>query len=228
MSSSDEKTRDSQCGADGEKVLHDGIQVAKTTPGGDMRHLLLASITVVLMAGPAAAQMKPDLSGTWEMDLERSVSAKGSHNPDDQKITRETLVIRQTEHEVVIERQRGSNRDVITYPFANQADLSTPPAAAVGTTGTEPRDAVGTTLTREVGTNLGTKVEQSHAEVQDGNVLIKTVLQVNGKSVTTDEFLSLAAGGRELVVVRQLQVHHGYEHAKGHATAQDVYIRKER
>jgi hypothetical protein len=193
-----------------------------------MRRLLLTSVTAVLIAGPAAGQMAPDLSGTWEMDIERSVSAKGSHNPDDQRITQETLVIRQTQRELVIERQRGRDRDVITYSFGNQAELAAPPAAPAGTTGIEPSDTVGTTLTREVGENLGTKVQQSHAEVQDGKVLTKTVLQINGKSVTTDESLSLTAGGRELVVLRMLQVHHGYADAKPRATAQDVYVRKDR
>ena len=79
---------------------------------------------------------------------------------------------------------------------------------------------------------LGSEVRDAHAEVKDGKIVTRTELSVNGKTVTTDESLSLAEGGRELIVERLLMVHHGYEGvrpykeaAKSNAVGKNVYIR---
>lgn len=181
-----------------------------------------------LAASPVSSQERqtaPDLSGTWVMDVARSASAAAAgHSMPDQKVVPEILAIQQTADELVIERRRGDRRDVISYSFAPASHAVAPPPAQpqpVGTTGAAVPDAPA---------KIGSEVQEARAEHKDGRVVIRLVLLINGKTVTTDDSLWLGAGGRELIVQRLLQVHHGYQGpgTKAASEAQDVYLRSDR
>ena len=77
------------------------------------RHVLTVWAAALVLPLVALAQGKPDLSGTWAMDLERSESAMqgGPVGPV-------TVVIKQTPEELVIETRRGENVDSVTYKVA--------------------------------------------------------------------------------------------------------------
>ena len=227
-------------------VARDGIAVAVPQAGGVMRQILLTTIVpVLLFSSSTAGQQAPDLTGTWVMDVTRSASAASAgHVPS--AATAEVLIVRQSAEALVIERRRGTVSEVISYSF-NKEDR----AAAGGRPSTPPRPQVGQP-DRPVGTSgsadldpltprgasdareivLGSEVRDAHAEVKNGKIVTRTELSVNGKSVTTDESLSLADGGRELIIERLLKVHHGYEGVqsykeavKSDAVGKNVYIR---
>ena len=211
-----------------------------------MRQILLTTIVpVLLFSSSTAGQQAPDLTGTWVMDVTRSASAANAgHVPAE--ATAEVLIVRQSGEALVIERRRGTASEVISYSF-NKEDraeaggrpsiLPRPqvgqPDRPVGTSGSADLDPVaprGASAARDI--VLGTEVRDAHAEVKNGKIVTRTELSVNGKTVTTDESLSLAEGGRELIVERVLIVHHGYdrvqpytEAGKSDAVGKNVYIR---
>jgi hypothetical protein len=187
-----------------------------------MRRILLTILAATcVLSVTSAAQDAPDLSGTWVMDIERSASAAGGHGPEDQKIRSETLLITQTADVLTVERHRGDAHDVIAYSFSPDPEPPQPRTAEPQPVGTS-----GTAAAADEAKVIGSEVVQARAERKEGRVITKVVLLVNGKTVTTDESLWLSADGRELIVERALQVHHGYQGAKAGAEGQDVYIRK--
>ena len=69
-------------------------------------------------------------------------------------------------------------------------------------------------------------MKDARAKVKDGRIVVTTVMNVNGKTVTTDETLYATEDGRELIVERLLRVHHGYEGAtRSDAVGKDVFVR---
>jgi len=73
----------------------------------------LSATLLVILAGaavPAAAQTKPDFSGTWAMDMTRSASAV-QNDP----IPPTTQIITQTATQLSIETHRGDKTSTITY-----------------------------------------------------------------------------------------------------------------
>jgi hypothetical protein len=81
-----------------------------------------------------------------------------------------------------------------------------------------------------VGTN-GSDIP-GRAEWKDGGLLLRNVWTVNGMSMTTAATLTLMPNGREMIVVTNVQMHHGYESTNvgrnASSTGKDVYIKAER
>jgi hypothetical protein len=192
-----------------------------------MRRILLTTTVAAGMFFPViSGQERLDLTGTWVMDVTRSESGKGAaHTPEPSELAPVTLVITQSADHVVIERRRGGKIDVITYPFENSEPQHRPQldprAEPVGTSGSS---GVG----GEIAAVLGSEVQETRADHKDGRIVTKTVMAINGKTVTTDESLRLSRNGAELIVERLLQVHHGYDLAKADAVARDVYVKSSR
>jgi hypothetical protein len=91
---------------------------------------MTSSVPVAVAAAALAlaaplAQSKPDFSGTWTMDRERSESPHqtASFEPP-------TFVISQTEADVTIETRRGSASSQVRYPIASATTAA--PAGAGG------------------------------------------------------------------------------------------------
>jgi len=72
----------------------------------------------MLSAAAPAAQSRPDFSGTWD------INAPQSQNLRDDELEGTTLVIRQTDREMVIERTVAGKTRVIRYTFDGQESLS--------------------------------------------------------------------------------------------------------
>lgn len=86
------------------------------------KHTLLVVVGIALVLPLAAlAQERPDLSGTWVMDVERSESATqdGHSGPI-------TYVIQQTPDSLVIETRRGERSGKVTYKLAASEKLAGP------------------------------------------------------------------------------------------------------
>ena len=88
-----------------------------------MRKQTLLGVIGIALVLPvvALAQQKPDLSGTWVMDVERSESATqdGHSGPI-------TYVIQQTPDSLVIEARRGERSDRVTYKLAASEKVAGP------------------------------------------------------------------------------------------------------
>ena len=180
--------------------------------------LLVVAAAVVSLQTFVAAQQVPDLTGTWVMDPTRSASAQsGGHAPtkvQDSPAT-EVWVIQQMPEALIIERQLSNTSKAVTYSFDKKSPATAPAVAPGGTTARNDEAAV-----------LGSEVSDARAEIKDGKVVTRLEMKVNGKTVTTDETLSLSKNGRELTVERVLVVHHGYEgQTRTDAVGKDVFVR---
>jgi hypothetical protein len=219
--------------------------------GGPVRIILLTTIAAIAAIPSLAGQQAPDLTGTWVMDVTRSASpTAGGHQPAEaQALPLETLVIQHTPDELIVERRSSNTSAVVRYLFNTNKSLATLPAGKpertaqpVGTSGsgdgtlnaartTGVRDASPLAPRRASDTEpageLHSEVQDARAEVKNGRIVTKMVMNINGKTVTIDETLYLAEDGRDLIVERLLTVHHGYEGAaKPYAEGKDVFIRR--
>jgi hypothetical protein len=86
--------------------------------------LLAASVSAVILGAAPLAQGRPDFSGTWTMDPERSESA--AQGLPYQPVT---VVIRQTATELAIETTRGTVTSRTAYK------ISTAPVTTLGVDG---------------------------------------------------------------------------------------------
>lgn len=109
--------------------------------------------------------------------------------------------IRQASEGFVLTRKRGDKAQEFTYAWQGIAGKADP-------------------------TVVSPSGEQRAA--WDGNrLVIQTLQNIQGKTVTTRETLSLASDGRELTVERVLEVEHGYtmKDAKNFNVVKDVFTR---
>jgi hypothetical protein len=216
-----------------------------------MRTLLLITIAMVTFAKSSiTGEQAPDLTGTWILDVGRSASAAiAGHLPRSvpEPPMVEMLVIRQTADALIVERRRGAaTSEAVAYSF-KEASPAEPPIGsvpeAVGSVGVGAAaipQPVGTAGAAEAGplarrgTNninneaavVGVDVKDARATIKDGRIVATTVMNVNGKTVTTDETFYATENGRELIVERLLRVHHGYEGAtRSDAVGKDVFVR---
>jgi hypothetical protein len=168
--------------------------------------LLLATLSVI--AATAPAQTRPDLSGTWQMDLTRSDSAAQG-----EPIGPTTMVITQSANEIRIETtsKRGTIVDVyqLTAPPA-QASLSSPDPGA------EAARAEPTTPLPKI------------ARWRGDTLLVDAVREVRGQTVTTQRQLTISEDGKELIVLSTVNVQHGYtiSGAQVYGTGKDVFVRQ--
>lgn len=162
------------------------------------------------------AQQRPDLSGTWMMDATRSESLAQAADASPREPVR--LVITQSPSSVRVQRTFDGQTQTIDYPF----DVSGAPLP-VGTSG--PKDA-----TPESGGDSPVPVDKAVARWIDGKLSTTTVYRVNGMATTKMETYELSANGREMVVLNELKMEHGYESndgkgPQGYTSAKDVYSR---
>jgi hypothetical protein len=145
----------------------------------------ICAVTLLICVGLTAGsdgQVRPDFSGTWVLDEKRSGSA-----------THEAFVgpvvwtIQHTADMLVVERRRGTAMASFTYPIREKAASKGPVPIAPAA------EAPG------------------NVSYWDGAMLVmETHQDVQGKTVTTREALTLANMGEELVAERVLEVEHGY------------------
>jgi hypothetical protein len=147
------------------------------------RIMLLFVISAALLA-PTSAQTQPDFSGTWAMDEKRSGSP-----------THESFVgpvvwlVQQSPKSVVVERRMGDKAAPFNYVIYEKAEIPKVDRAVAAPSGEAP----------------------GHRAYWDGDRLVlETHQNIQGKTVTTREVLTLVNDGRELLAERVLEVEHGY------------------
>jgi hypothetical protein len=158
--------------------------------------LLALSIPVL-----AFAQTKPDFSGTWKMDVDRSDSAHQTV-----PVGPITLEISQTPAEITME--------TITDP-KDRATIA--------------NEKLTYRLNGTENTTTGTSGQQIVSKARwEGPVLIaETAREMNGSTVTTRWTLKLDSAGKELTLHKTLTVQHGYQSPdpKNVGRAVDIFVR---
>jgi hypothetical protein len=168
-------------------------------------HLPLSLMVISLLGyGTATGQERPDFSGTWVMDLNRSETA--GQNPEMLRRPPATLTIAQSPDELVIDTEADGRRESVTYSFARRQD----PPRPVGTSGSN-----------------DSTVQEALAEWKGDRLETLAVLIVNGKAVTKAVSRTLDRSGGEMTVETRLVVQHGYENNGANVgTAKDVFIKR--
>ena len=165
---------------------------------------LIFTATAMLVfgvAGSATGQDRPDFSGTWKMDPDRSESAHQAV-----PIGPVTLIIKQTGAEVTIETRRaegqksGTRREMLTYKLdGSESTTSGPEGAAI----------------------------KCRAHWEGTKLVTQTTRNIQAATVTTHYVHSLDPSGKELTVEKTLTVQHGYqfEGAKSYGSGTDVFVK---
>jgi hypothetical protein len=203
-----------------------------------MLRIASTALLVLGLASPLAAQ--PDFSGTWVLNPARSESARAI---DATTISSATLTITQNDREVHIDTVRNGLPQEVRYASAADALISDAgrhlisdaEPRAVGTSGAtsdEPPSAVGTSgrdrASEAVPSIIGTTRRDVTTTWEGDTMVTLTAYQVNGQTVTTTERRTLSADGREMTVVTQLQVQHGYSAGPNASRPlTDVYVREQ-
>ena len=157
----------------------------------------------LLGLGTASGQERPDFTGTWVMDVNRSETAGQAPGL---RRTPVTMIITQSPSEVIIETEADGTRELMRYSFARQQD----PPRPVGTTGSN-----------------DSTVQQALAEWKGDYLQTMAVLSINGKAVTKTMSRTLDPSGTEMTVQTRLIVQHGYEYNGANVgTAKDVFIKR--
>jgi len=152
----------------------------------------------LLLLPHAAAQHRPDFSGTWDMDESRSESAH-----QDVPIGPESLVIHQTAADISLETRRS--------------DAASSEKLVFQLNGTE------RTNVTESGQSIKVKAHWDGLKL-----VTETEREINGSTVTTRQVFTLAPTGREVTVDKTLTVQHGYQSPGSPKTTgkgRDVFVR---
>lgn len=167
-------------------------------------HLPLSLFVISLLGyGTATGQERPDFTGTWVMDVNRSETA--GQAPEMLRQAPVTLFIAQTPDELVIETEANGRRESVTYSFARGQD----PPRPVGTSGSN-----------------DSTVQEALAEWKGDRLETLAVFSVNGQAVTKAVSRTLDPSGGEMTVETRLVVQHGYERNGANVgTAKDVFIK---
>ena len=170
-----------------------------------MTKRVMATVFALLTSvATAVAQERPDVSGTWQMDMTRSESAAQRADASPSRPVR--VVIDQSASHVAIETDRDGERQNIRYSFGD-----TPPQP-VGTSGTD-----------EV------TVQPAGVQWRDDGLMTTAMYRVNGMAVKQVQTRRLMPGGREMVVETRLEMQHGYEtnhpEYKSGTVVKDVYTK---
>jgi hypothetical protein len=168
-------------------------------------HLPLGLLVLSLFGhGIATGQERPDFTGTWVMDLNRSETA--GQAPEMLRRTPVTVIIAQSPDEFIIETEADGSRESVRYSFTRQQD----PPRPVGTSGSN-----------------DSTVQRALAEWKGDYLETMAVLSINGKAVTKTMSRTLDPSGNEMTVETRLIVQHGYEfNGANVGTAKDVFIRQ--
>ncbi len=170
--------------------------------------VLVSVVSLLVAAASDTQQTKPDLSGTWQMDLSQSESAAQG-----EPIGPVTMVIAQSATEIRIETSSRRGTIVDVYRFAAPATASPgsapePGADAVRAAPTTPLPAI--------------------ARWRGDTLLVDAVRDVRGQTVTVQRAITLSANGKELIVESTMNVQHGYSisGARVYGTGKDVFVRR--
>ncbi len=165
--------------------------------------LLAASVLVLLLSTDLSAQDRPDFSGIWKMDVERSESAHQAV-----PIGPVSMTIKQTESEISIATRRENGKS----------------AASVETL-TFRLD--GSEQTNVVKYGVPVKVK---AHWDGAKLITETERNIQNSTITTMYVLSLDANGQDLVVNKTLNIQHGYQGqgARTTGTGKDIFVRRKR
>jgi hypothetical protein len=166
-----------------------------------MRRVLLAVLLAVLALAPTTGEPShPDFSGTWAMDVQRSVSPT---YPEFGGAV--TLVIHQSDTEITIETKRGDRSATVTYLPGKPG---TTPASGVDSVG----PASPPSRYYWEGATLVTETVRLASDAPEG-------------TFRTKEMRTLESSGTVMIVETMLVVEHGYtlKGTKNHETGRDVY-----
>src|SRR5262245_614794 len=135
---------------------------------------MLALIAAVILPFPAAAQSKPDFSGTWTMDASKSDPApqgRGGGGGGGGSVT-----IKQTGTELAVTSEGRQGPQTMTYKLDGSPSTNT-----------------------QMG--RGGSVEVKSTAKWDGqNLVVESTRDFNGTTITTKEVRHLDSGGKEMVV----------------------------
>ena len=151
-----------------------------------MTKQVLAVLTVLTSVVTAAAQGRPDFTGTWQMDMSRSESA--AQRADASPTGPVTVAIDQSASHVAIDTNRDGQRQNLRYAFAGNE------AQPVGTSGSD-----------EV------TVQPVGVQWRGEELMTTAMYRVNGMAVKQIQTRRLMPGGDEMVVETRLEMQHGYE-----------------
>lgn len=167
-----------------------------------MRRIFLAVLVCAALAESTVAQLRPDFSGTWKMDEERSGSAV-----HDTFVGPVSWVVKQATNQVVVERTHGGRAVSFTYTVSEKR----PPARRADPVVESAADAA--------------PAHQAYWDTE--RLVLETPQTIQGKTVTTREVLTLASGGRELIVERVVEVEHGYtmKGAQNFSAVKDTFVK---
>lgn len=163
-----------------------------------VRTALALLTSAVLQLG--VVQQPVDTSGRWLMDEKRSGSP--THEAFVGPVE---WVIQQSAEHVSLERRRGGEVISFTYLWAAarnekaRADVVAPTPDGPG----------------------------NRAYWDDERLVLETMHNIQGKTVTTKEVLSVTGGGRELMVERVIEVEHGYtlKGARNASAVKDIFVK---
>ena len=136
-----------------------------------MRRAVFALVLALLVSGLAAAQAKPDFSGTWALDAAKSDMGMGRAATAMRTVT---LVIRQTKTRVFIERRAGDGPEIAVYNLDGSESVNQLPGG--GEVKSTTTWAGATLVTKSVMATGGVTVETSDVRS----------LSANGKVMTLD------------------------------------------
>ena len=166
-----------------------------------MTRMLLAMLLTGTALPPATSgQSQPDFSGTWAMDVQRSVSPT---YPEFGGAV--TLVIKQSDTAVMIETKRGGRSATVTY--------------LPGKPGSTPASGV----------DPGGPASPASRYYWEGPRLVTETIRLASDApegtFRTKEVRTLDSSGTEMTVETMLVVEHGYtlKGTKNHETGKDVY-----
>ena len=166
---------------------------------------LAAVFTVLSSVSTAAAQDRPDFTGTWQMDMTRSESA--AQRADASPTRPVTVVIDQSASQVAIHTDRDGDRQNVRFSFGD----------------TDPQP-VGTSGSDEV------TVQPVRAQWTGDELTTTAMYRVNGMAVKQIQTRRLMPGGNEMQVETRLEMQHGYEtnhpEYKSGSVVKDIYIKK--
>ena len=165
-----------------------------------MKYALFAFVISLTALCEFAGAQPIDISGTWALDEKRSGSAgqEGFISP-------QVWTVKQSPVAIVVERRHGDKTLPFTYLVFDKAPSAKSDPAVLSPGG------------------------DGHRAFRDGaRIVLETLQNIQGKTVTTREMLSLSADGSELQVERILEVEHGYmmKGAQNYNVVKDVFVRK--
>lgn len=162
-----------------------------------MRPVAAVVALTLLLPSALTAQTRPDFSGSWKMDEERSAAAAqtGFVGPVTWHITHKA-------GDLKVDIQRGAKTFTLTYLI----DDRTPSSSAE---------------------RSGTGVPGYRGHWDGTALVTETTQNIQGQTVTTREVRTLEKAGQEMIVDRTVNVHHGYTVRGGRSssTARDVFVR---